>query len=718
MKLSLPLTKPFIIVPALCALFALLCLVDAIESSAVADEIGGHMASGYLYWKTGSYSGGVMNFPLGHLIMGLPGKILQCQHTLFTEDYLLIFRLPILILGTLLGFCLYRFTDRYFGRGAALAALCAYCLSPNMIAHSSLATLDVPITAFCFFTIIAAWNFKRRPAWWRMVVLSVLLGCALTTKVQGVLLIPLCLIILSLPRPWIEADTAFGPPSGLSRRAPWWSAGLLILVPWFVIHAVYLHNPFSDGALLPPLYADALQAKLFHATGTSATGRDQIAYLMGEYAAEGWWYWFPVAILIKTPLPVLLLALAGVWRTMCRLRTPPPPEGTPSSPGSGRLILIGVVLPILLFLGAAMAARLNIGLRHVLIIYPFVFVLAGVGAVGVWRLPWGRFALGVLGAFLAVQTVSIAPHHLCFFNAATGGAEKGDEYLMGSNFDWGQSDHFLRDYVNSQDRAYSINPDPAFPTNGHILVKSTALRGAYGSGGHHAYAWLKRFEPVNRIAYCWYEYHVPADAFTGAEITAAPRGPLSRINAWRPWNPTVPPAERNPVLHELDRHLQENARLHAALDGPQYILSLASAYLVAGSYDNVLDLCRRLLHEHPRFDQSIALGLGSEVAVRWKVGILNFENDEYLAGFGTPDRAPGALSRPPGTAEPAALGRAARHLGIQSDFAGYHLTAGYLLEKKGRRAAAIEQYEWVLHFDPSQNPVAARARQRINALRE
>lgn len=695
MKLSLPLTKPLIVVVALCMVFALLGLIDAIECSAVADEIGGHMASGYLYWKTGTYSGGIMNFPLGHLIMALPVKILGCEHRLFTEDYLLIFRLPILILGTLLGFCLFRFTDTLFGRGAALAALCAYCLSPNMIAHSSLATLDVPIAAFGFFTIMAAWNFKRRPTWWRMVILSIVLGCALTTKVQGLLLVPFCLFVLVLPRAWLLAREEPTPEPDLAQRAPWWSAALLIIVPSIVIHAVYLHNPFGDGALLPPLYADALKAKLFHAAGTSATGRDQIAYLMGEYAADGWWYWFPFAILVKTPLPVLLLALAGTWRAM------------------NRKALFFVILPIVLFLGAAMTARLNIGLRHVLIIYPFLFMLAGLGTVSLWQYRWGPFLVGALGAFFIVQTVSIAPHHLSFFNAATGGPQKGDEYLIGSNFDWGQSDHFLRDYVNGQNVAYRINPDPAFPSTGRILVKSTALRGAYGSGGPDAYAWLKRFEPVNRIAYCWYEYNIPPDAFSQEEMATPPAEPLSRINAWRPWNPTVPPEERNAILHDLDRHLQENARRHADLDGPRYSLSLASAFLVAGSYDRVLDLMRRLLTDHPQFDQSIALGLGSEVAVRWKVGILNFEEDEYLTGFGTPDRAHGK-SAP----DPDSLGQSAIRLGIQADFASYHLTTGYLLEKAGRRDAAIEQYEWVLCFEPSQGPVAARAAQRLDALRE
>ncbi len=695
MKVSSPFAKSILIVPVLCIIFFLFGLNDTIRNSAVADEIGGHMASGYLYWKTGSYSGGVMNFPLGHLIMALPVKILGCHHRLFTEDYLLLFRLPILLMGTILGFCLFRFTDSMFGRGAALVALGAYCLSPNMIAHSSLATLDVPIAAFGFFTIAAAWYFKKRPTWWRMALLSILLGCALTTKVQGVLLIPFCLLVLSLPRSWLMAHARSAPDAEYGRPAPWWAAGLLIVIPWTMIHAVYLHNPFADGALLPELYVGALEAKLFHAAGESTTGRDQIAYLMGEYSAGGWWYWFPFAILVKTPSPLLLLLPVGLCRAACR-------RG-----------LVFVLVPIVLFLGAAMTASLNIGLRHVLIIYPFLFVLAGAGAVVLWQKGWGRLLAGVLGLFFVWQTVTIAPHHLAFFNAPAGGPRKGDEFLIGSNYDWGQSDHFLRDYVNRRNVAYAINPDPGYPRTGRILVNSTALHGAYGSGGKEAYAWLKRFEPINRIAHCWYEYDIPADAFTEDQKATPPAEPLGRICAWRPWEWTVPPDQRNAILHDLDRHLQRNARHCGELEGPRYLLSLASAYLVAGSYDCLLDLLRQLLEYHPQFDQSIALGLGSEVAVRWKVGILNFEEDEYLTGFGIPDSVDGEPA--PDAAD---LGRSARRLGIQSDLANYHLTAAFFLEKAGRRESAIEQYEWVLHFEPDQGPIAARAAQRLKALRK
>ena len=77
--------------------------------------------------------------------------------------------------------------------------------------------------------------------------------------------------------------------------------------------------------------------------------------------------------------------------------------------------------------------------------------------------------------------------------------ESRHHYLIDSNYDWGQNDHFLRRYVEASDASYQINPDPTRPVAGHILVNANALYGVL-NGGPDAYRWLSGFEPVRQIA--------------------------------------------------------------------------------------------------------------------------------------------------------------------------------------------------------------------------
>ena len=650
----------------LCLLFFCNGLNDAVQNSAVADEVGGHMASGYLYWTTGEYSGGIANFPLPHLLIALPVVLLGRSFELFTEQQLVLFRLPVLLMGVLSGAVVYRFTAGLFDRKAALAALLLFSMSPNFLAHSSVATLDVPIAFFVLLTLFTLWRYVQQPRWTRMLALSLALAGAMTTKLQAVMLVPVIVVILAAWLVWPGSS----PKRGKILN---WSCVLLLIVPYVFINLVYLHVPLHAGHVLPPLFETALQKKLMHATGV--VGRQQVAYLCGRYSADGWWYYFPFAILVKTPLPTLILLAIGAARR------------------HSRQVLLFVILPIVAFLGVAMTSSVNIGLRHVLIVYPFLFMLAGRGAAGLYRRSWRGVVLGLLGAVYLGQALMIAPHHTSYFNLACGGPANGHQFLIGSNYDSGQDDHFLRRYVEQRGLTYQINPDAFTPTTGHILVKANALYGAYGNGGPKAYAWLKRFEPVNRIAYTWFEYDVPADAHAngqGGFSEARAHGPK---NAFRPWNQDLDPDRLDAALGRLTLYLRSLRREHAQVEDPRFAYALAKAFVSTAAYEDALDELRAAIRQAP--GSGAALGLGGEIMVRWKVGILRFEGDQYLTGFGGPD--PGADQECP---EAAAAVRLAATAGISTQISRAHYSLAAVLDSLGRPVEAREQYSTASQFAP------------------
>jgi hypothetical protein len=547
----------------------------------VADELGAHIPSGYLYWLSGQYSGGIDNFPLAQLWIALPVRLLGLEYELFTEQHLLLFRLPVLVLGVALMASIYGFARGLYGREAAIAALFLACLSPNLLAHSSVATLDLPTTCAVFVAVWSLYRYATSPSLGRLLLAAAAVAVALSVKIQAILLLPIVAVCLF----FAAVKAARRDRGALPVTIASWI--VLPLAAVAVINLVYLELPIVDGGLLPEPYLDALRVKLSHGTG------GHFAYLLGEYSGEGWWYYFPLAILVKTPIPVLLLVALGLARRQCRDT------------------IVFVLMPIVLFLGAAMVGRLNIGLRHVLPIYPFLFMLAGIGAARLGaRGGWRAAALGALAVVYAAQALWITPHHLSYFNLLAGGSSNGHRVLLDSNYDWGQNDRFLARHVAEEGLDYQIDPDPFRPATGPILVNANARYGLV-NGGPAAYRWLRDIEPADQIAYTWFEYRLPERVDTELET------------------------ERE-TLDRLGGHL-EGLRQDPVFDDPAARLVLAEALAAATLYGPAFDEIRTVLDESPA-DQG-ALRLGGELIVRHKLGVLRYRGDEYLTGFRDPPPA-------------------------------------------------------------------------------
>jgi hypothetical protein len=159
---------------------------------------------------------------------------------------------------------------------------------------------------------------------------------------------------------------------------------------------------------------------------TLTTTSQRRAYLMGAYSGTGWLWYFPTTFAIKTPLATLgLLAAAIVAVVRGRVR----PAQTVLSAG---LIAFAAVYSIYV-----VHSHLNIGQRHLLPLYPLVYVFAGAAAAWLSRLV-GRVLVGAAVAWLLAANVWIYPHYLAYFNEFIGGPSRGHLYLADSNLDWGQ----------------------------------------------------------------------------------------------------------------------------------------------------------------------------------------------------------------------------------------------------------------------------------------
>jgi hypothetical protein len=163
-------------------------------------------------------------------------------------------------------------------------------------------------------------------------------------------------------------------------------------------------------------------------------------YVLGHVYEQGQWWYFPVAFAVKTPVGVLALSLlSGLVAVVAiaRLR-----RGLPFP-------IVVLAVPPALFFALSMIAKLNIGLRHILPIYPFLDVLIAYTVVRHGRLLLKPYIAPLLLGIAVAESAFAYPYYLSFFNRLVGGPDTGPRYLVDSNIDWGQDVKRLKRFMDA-----------------------------------------------------------------------------------------------------------------------------------------------------------------------------------------------------------------------------------------------------------------------------
>jgi 4-amino-4-deoxy-L-arabinose transferase-like glycosyltransferase len=378
-------------------------------------------------------------------------------------------RLMTVVWGIVLGVLLFRWAHEWLGFWAGVLALLFYTTSPNLQAHASLVTTDLPVTCFFFGAIYAYWRWTRTPGPGPLAGLLVCTGLAVVTKFTGLLLAPALVVLLAMGivgaarMPWQRGAALAGALLASTvlviwtvygfRYAPSDSPGWLFHLDetplartnapvlsavggWIDAHRL-LPNAFTEGLLM-----------------SEGASQSQAMYLAGEYSRQGWWYYFPVAFLLKTPLAIVLLAGVGVYAAVRRHIRPG--------------VMAFLAVPVGVVMVFAMTSGINIGVRHILPVYPFVILIAAAGACEAWaRAPAGRAVTVGLMIFLGAQFARVYPHTLTFFSQIVGGSAQGIQYLADSNLDWGQHLKLLKTWMDERgvshvNLAYFGTADPDY----------------------------------------------------------------------------------------------------------------------------------------------------------------------------------------------------------------------------------------------------------------
>ncbi|MBU0704215.1 MAG: glycosyltransferase family 39 protein [Chloroflexi bacterium] len=340
-------------------------------------------------------------------------------------------RLPNIALALLLGAAIFRWTSDLSSWAAGLLALTLYALDPGIVANASMATNDLGVAAMLFGAVWAWWRWLECPSVARLLLAGVMAGAACASKYSGLAIGPIALLLALIHR----------PAGGRSLPVAWIRrvGGLLGLAVLCVLTIWAAYGFVVDNGLPAPTFWQGL---LFQG-GRIVAG--QPTYALGRIWPNGVWFYYPLALLLKTPLPVLVLFGVGLLVTIKRRNV---------------RAIWPFVLPALTFAAITETSALQLGHRYLLPILPFMFGLAGHTATAVsWPLRRLRDILlpVIVGAFitwLALDAVTIYPHHLSFFNGLIGGPDNADHYLVDANLDWGQDLPALKTVMQERDLSF------------------------------------------------------------------------------------------------------------------------------------------------------------------------------------------------------------------------------------------------------------------------
>jgi hypothetical protein len=318
-------------------------------------------------------------------------------------------RVPVMWLTLILAALLYRWTREIGGPWAGLIALALLVFDANILAHGRLTTTDLGVTCLSFAAVYALWHAVGATTWTSWAVAGVLLGAAQISKFSALVLVPVTLLIVVLE--WImqarrTSVPASQPGRWIARLAVLYGTALLII--WAAYRLTWAPLPFLSGAPGPaPAYWAGITTILQRTGGGTPT------FLIGKHSTEGWWYYFPVAFVIKTPLPNLIfLVIAFVlWATRplragrrrsavdIQLSSGLPEDPTAKAPNrstnsernEGPALrmrsfpnpLPYLWSPVLGFWVIALLGSFDIGYRHILPTLPFLYAFIG-WQLGMW----------------------------------------------------------------------------------------------------------------------------------------------------------------------------------------------------------------------------------------------------------------------------------------------------------------------------------------------
>ena len=431
------------------------------------------------------------------------------------EKLLIMARTMTLLMAALCGLLVFLISKRIWGTGGGFISLTLFVLSPTIMANARLVTSDI---ASALFFLLSIWSYQlvsERITLKRLTVFCVGMSCLFLSKMSAPIVIPALLALLAVRlfrrKPLrVHFGSANFTIAGQFKQTLLLVA-IIALAGSAIFATIWASSSFRYS-MLPDNNLRALQNNKWQWIKTDKSipvrvvlfskshellpeyylygmahvihdSKLRHAFLNGKRSETGWWYFFPATFAMKTPPAMILLFLAGLVAPFVMMRKKRKIEegnvqcrisNNQYSMGKLRCVSILRNLAFAFILIAtygifALSTNLNIGHRHLLPIYPPLFIIAGGIAyavtqasrlippmssnrLGCPRLPQNacRLILSLSLIALLMESILIYPDYLAYFSPVVGGASNGYKHLVDSSLDWGQDLKRLKMYIQHE----------------------------------------------------------------------------------------------------------------------------------------------------------------------------------------------------------------------------------------------------------------------------
>ena len=353
-----------------------------------------------------------------------------------------------------LGLLIFIYARKLFGDMAALFAVGLYVFEPTILAHGRVVHTDVPAALAYLLFFFALHSYLDTPTLRRALLLGLVCGIALVTKFSMIVIVPV-LVVTAVALFWLA------PRLGHERRTVLLHMATVTGIVLFIINALYFfQSPPLEASdvrwvamkseahfgilmkvfavlskIVPTYFLFGLYNVVIHNQYGHSTS------LLGAHSDLGWWYYFPVAFALKTTIPFLILSIAALVWSLYRLVV------------SRERVFALVLVPLGIYLAISLTSHINIGIRHLLPAYPFLFIASGALLDRLLRVGRARRAVVLFIAltfgWMVYEAVRSFPDYIPYTNELAGG-QPGWRYLSDSNVEWGDDMGELASYLKAR----------------------------------------------------------------------------------------------------------------------------------------------------------------------------------------------------------------------------------------------------------------------------
>jgi len=419
-------------------------------------------------------------------------------------------RLPIIIIFIVLSLFIFFWTKEIAGLGAGLLAFILFIFDPNILGHNHYVTTDLGIAAFITFVFYYFLKFLKDPNRKNVWLLGIFLALVQLTKFSSVLIFPVFGLILFI---YAIAKLDRDPKNTTLKfrlnnlKEYIWKFIIAFVISIIIVWIAYFFTTFNMPKEKLPEIASYYFNKnnalsIYSKEAISALNESPIlrpmavyvfgivrvfqrvaggngTYFFGQVSTQGFLSYFPVVFLLKTPLTTLALIFSaiaiGLYIFFKKIKADLKVERfrcftyaytSLSTFVRTRTTESLLLLFIFIYFLTSITGRLNIGLRHLFPIFPFIYILTAktifnflkkIKSRDEKKLTYGTVI--ALSVVLIFETIIVYPSYVSYFNYLAGGPKRGYHYVTDSNADWGQDLKRLKNWIEEYNRcAKQENP--------------------------------------------------------------------------------------------------------------------------------------------------------------------------------------------------------------------------------------------------------------------